>query len=80
KRLMGQPASYIDKHSPGQLITRLLSNVDQVPEATSTAIITVVQEGTFVIGLIVVMFVSSRQLSLFLIDVGPFLGLFISII
>ncbi|APC94626.1 lipid A export permease/ATP-binding protein MsbA [Francisella tularensis subsp. novicida] len=80
KRLMDLPASFFDKHSTGQIISRLLYNVDQVTEATSTAIITVVQDGTFVIGLIVVMFVSSWQLSLFLIVVGPFLGLFISII
>ncbi|AFB78238.1 Lipid A export ATP-binding protein [Francisella tularensis subsp. tularensis TIGB03] len=80
KRLMDLPASFFDKHSTGQIISRLLYNVDQVIEATSTAIITVVQDGTFVIGLIVVMFVSSWQLSLFLIVVGPFLGLFISII
>ncbi|AJI45203.1 lipid A transport protein [Francisella tularensis subsp. novicida GA99-3548] len=80
KRFMDLPASFFDKHSTGQIISRLLYNVDQVTEATSTAIITVVQDGTFVIGLIVVMFVSSWQLSLFLIVVGPFLGLFISII
>ena len=80
KRFMDLPASFFDKHSTGQIISRLLYNVDQVTEATSTAIITVIQDGTFIIGLIVVMFVSSWQLSLFLIVVGPFLGLFISII
>ncbi|QEO57684.1 lipid A export permease/ATP-binding protein MsbA [Francisella marina] len=80
KRFMNLPASFFDKHSSGQIISRLLYNVDQVTEATSTAIITVVQDGTFVIGLIIVMVVSSWQLSLFLIIIGPFLGLFISII
>ena len=80
KRFMDLPASFFDKHSTGQIISRLLYNVDQVTEATSTAIITVVQDGTFVIGLIIVMFISSWQLSLFLIVIGPFLGLFISII
>ena len=80
KRFMDLPASFFDKHSTGQIISRLLYNVDQVTEATSTAIITVVQDGTFVIGLIIVMFVSSWQLSLFLIVIGPFLGLFISVI
>ncbi|AIT09439.1 lipid transporter ATP-binding/permease [Candidatus Francisella endociliophora] len=80
KRFMDLPASFFDKHSSGQIISRLLYNVDQVTEATSTAIITVVQDGTFVIGLIIVMVVSSWQLSLFLIIIGPFLGLFISII
>ncbi|MFV9973130.1 MAG: lipid A export permease/ATP-binding protein MsbA [Francisella endosymbiont of Hyalomma asiaticum] len=80
KRFMDLPASFFDKHSTGQIISRLLYNVDQVTEATSTAIITVVQDGTFIIGLIIVMFISSWQLSLFLIVIGPFLGLFISII
>lgn len=80
KRFLDLPASFFDKHSSGQIISRLLYNVDQVTEATSTAIITVVQDGTFVIGLVIVMFVSSWQLSLFLIIIGPFLGLFISII
>ncbi|QIW10853.1 lipid A export permease/ATP-binding protein MsbA [Francisella sp. LA112445] len=80
KRFMDLPATFFDKHSSGQIISRLLYNVDQVTEATSTAIITVVQDGTFVIGLVIVMVVSSWQLSLFLIVVGPFLGIFISLI
>ncbi len=79
-RFMNLPAKFFDKHSSGQIISRLLYNVDQVTEATSTAIITVVQDGTFVIGLIIVMLVSSWQLSLFLILIGPLLGVFISII
>lgn len=80
KRFMDLPASFFDKHSSGQIISRLLYNVDQVTEATSTAIITVVQDGTFVIGLIVVMVVSSWQLSLLLILIGPLLGVFITLI
>ncbi|ASG68759.1 lipid A export ATP-binding/permease protein MsbA [Francisella halioticida] len=80
KRFMNLPATFFDKHSSGQIISRLLYNVDQVTEATSTAIITVVQDGTFVIGLVIVMVISSWQLSLFLILVGPFLGVFISLI
>lgn len=80
ERFMNLPASFFDKHSSGQIISRLLYNVDQVTEATSTAIITVVQDGTFVLGLIIVMVVSSWQLSLFLIIIGPFLGIFISLI
>ena len=80
KRFMNLPAKFFDKHSSGQIISRLLYNVDQVTEATSTAIITVVQDGTFVIGLVIVMFVSSWQLSLFLILIGPLLAVFIIII
>ena len=80
KRFMNLPAKFFDKHSSGQIISRLLYNVDQVTDATSTAIITVVQDGAFVIGLTVVMVVSSWQLSLFLILIGPLLGVFITLI
>ncbi len=79
-RFMDLPSSFFDKHSSGQILSRLLYNVDQVTAATSSAIITLVQDSTFVIGLIIVMFISSWQLSLFLILVGPILAVFITII
>lgn len=80
KRFMNLPSSFFDKHSSGQILSRLLYNVDQVTAATSTAVISLVQDGTFVIGLIIVMVISSWQLSLFLILVGPILAVFITII
>ena len=80
KRFMNLPSNFFDKHSSGQIISRLLYNVDQVTAATSTAIITVVQDGTFVIGLLIVMFWSSWQLSMLLLIVGPILGVFIAMI
>jgi subfamily B ATP-binding cassette protein MsbA len=79
-RFMNLPSSFFDKHSSGQILSRLLYNVDQVTAATSSAIITLVQDSTFVIGLIIVMVISSWQLSLFLILVGPILAVFITII
>ena len=80
KRFIDLPASFFDKYSTGKVLSRLLYNVDQITTATSTAIITVFQDGSFVIGLIVVMVFSSWQLSLFLILVAPLLGIFITLV
>lgn len=81
KRMFGRfldlPAAYYDKSSSGKLLSRLLYNVDQVTNATGNAIITVFQDGTFVIGLLCVMFFVSWQLSISVLIVGPFLALFI---
>lgn len=76
-RFLDLPASYYDKSSSGKLLSRLLYNVDQVTNATGSAIITVFQDGTFVIGLLCVMFFVSWQLSISILVVGPFLALFI---
>lgn len=82
KRMFGKfldlPAHYYDKTSSGKLLSKLLYNVDQVTSATGSAIITVVQDGTFVIGLIIVMVVTSWQLSITVIVVAPFLAVFIT--
>ena len=77
-RFLDLPANFYDKISSGKVLSKILYNVDQVTNATSSAIITVIQDGTFVIGLIVVMIVSSWQLSITILIVAPFVSIFIS--
>ena len=77
-RFLDLPANYYDKTSSGKLLSKMLYNVDQVTSATGSAIITVVQDGTFVIGLVIVMIVTSWQLSITVIIVAPFLAIFIT--
>ena len=77
-RFLDLPASFFDKYSTGKLLSRLLYNVDQVTSAASKAIITVVQDGSFVIGLLIVMFVSSWQLCLVVLLLAPILAIFIT--
>ncbi|MBK2123936.1 lipid A export permease/ATP-binding protein MsbA [Fangia hongkongensis] len=77
-RFLDLPANYYDKTSSGKLLSKLLYNVDQVTSATGSAIITVVQDGAFVIGLIIVMLVTSWQLSIIVLLVAPFLAIFIT--
>ncbi|MCF6767698.1 lipid A export permease/ATP-binding protein MsbA [Thiotrichales bacterium 19S11-10] len=72
------PASYYDKRTTGQLLSKMLYNVDQITAATSSALITIFQDGALVIGLLTVLFVTSWKLSLFILIAAPFLGLFIT--
>ena len=77
-RFLDLPAEYYDSTSSGKLLSKMLYNVDQVTSATGSAIITLVQDGSFVIGLIIVMIITSWQLSITVIIVAPFLAVFIT--
>lgn len=62
------PASFYDQQTSGQLLSLLLYNVEQIAEATTFVLLTVVQEGFLVIGFLIVMFSNSWKLSsLFLV-------------
>ncbi len=68
---MRLPASYIDNTSSGQLLSKLIFNVEQVAKASTNAIVTVVQESCFIVGLLIVMFINSWQLSLIFLCIAP---------
>lgn len=70
-KYMKLPASYLDNATSGQLLSRIIYNVEQVAKASTNAIVTIVQESCFVMGLIVVMFINSWKLSLIFFCVGP---------
>ncbi len=61
--IMAMPVKYHDKESTGTLISKLTFDTEQVLSATSKALATLVQQGAFVIGLLIVMFYHSWQLS-----------------
>lgn len=68
------PASFYDRESSGQLLSRLIYNVEQVAEATTYALLIIVQEGVLAIGLIFVMFLLSWKLTLFFMIVFPLMA------
>ena len=78
RKFLDLPAHYYDKNSSGNLLSKLLYNVDQVTSATGNAITILVQDGAFVIGLIIVMVLTSWQLSITIIFVAPFLAIFVT--
>jgi len=67
--MMGMPVSFFDKQSTGTLLSRITYDSEQVASSSSGALITVVREGASIIGLFVMMFYYSWQLSLILIRV-----------
>jgi len=71
RHLLGVPAHYYDQHSSGQILSAIIFNVDQVSQASSEALLTILREGTLLIGLIGVMFTISWRLTLLFMIVAP---------
>lgn len=69
--MMGMPVSFFDKQSTGTLLSRITYDSEQVASSSSSALITVVREGASIIGLFIMMFYYSWQLSLILIILAP---------
>lgn len=71
-RLMKLPAYFFDNNSTGQILSAIIYNVEQVSSASADTLTDLVQNGFFALGLIVVMFSVSWELSLiFLVIVPP---------
>lgn len=68
---MKMPVSFFDKESSGALLSRITYDSEQVANAASGALINIVREGASIIGLMVLMFYNSWQLSLILLVIAP---------
>ena len=75
RHLLKIPASFYDHTSSGQILSTIIYNVDQLARASTDALVTVVQETCFVIGLLVVMFMISWKLSLIYLVAVPLIAL-----
>ncbi|WP_342221098.1 lipid A ABC transporter ATP-binding protein/permease MsbA [Candidatus Fukatsuia endosymbiont of Tuberolachnus salignus] len=78
--MMGMPVSFFDQQSTGMLLSRITYDSEQVASSSSSALITVVREGASIIGLFIMMFYYSWQLSLILIVIAPIVSLAIRMI
>lgn len=74
------PVSFHDQHSSGSLISKVTFDTEQVTNAASRALLTLVREGAFVFGLLFVMFYYSWQLSLVFLLIGPLVAVIVSIV
>lgn len=75
---MKMPVSFHDKESTGTLISKLTYDTEQVLNATSKALLTLVQQGAFVIGLVALMFYISWQLSAIFVLIVPVIAFIIT--
>lgn len=76
----GMPVAFFDKQSTGTLLSRITYDSEQVASSSSSALITVVREGASIIGLFVMMFYYSWQLSLILIVLAPIVSVAIRVV
>lgn len=63
-KLLRLPATFYDNTTSGQLLSTIIYNVEQIANASTNSLITLVQESAFIIGLVVIMLTASWQLSL----------------
>ena len=73
--MMGMPVSFFDQQSTGTLLSRITYDSEQVASSSSSALVTVVREGASIIGLFIMMFYYSWQLSLILIVLAPIVSM-----
>ncbi|MFZ4832677.1 lipid A ABC transporter ATP-binding protein/permease MsbA [Rouxiella sp. Mn2063] len=73
--MMRMPVSFFDQQSTGTLLSRITYDSEQVASSSSSALVTVVREGASIIGLFVMMFYYSWQLSVILIVIAPIVSI-----
>ncbi|WP_448566595.1 lipid A export permease/ATP-binding protein MsbA [Thalassotalea ganghwensis] len=78
EHIMQMPVAFHDKQSTGTLISKITFDTEQVLEATSRAMLTLVQQGAFVCGLLGVMFYNSWRLSLIFLVIVPVIAVIVT--
>jgi subfamily B ATP-binding cassette protein MsbA len=74
------PVAFHDNHGTGKLISKVIYDTEQVSNAAGKALLTLVRDGAFVIGLLVAMFYYSWHLSLIFILIGPLVAVIVSVV
>ncbi|RUO62119.1 lipid A export permease/ATP-binding protein MsbA [Pseudidiomarina insulisalsae] len=74
------PVSFHDRHSTGDLLSKVTYTTQQVAEATSRAVLILIREGAYVIGLLALMFYHSWQLSLVFLLIGPVIAKIVAVV
>ncbi len=80
EHVMAMPVAFHDKTSTGTLISKLTFDTEQVLQATSKSLLTMVQQGGFVIGLLGLMFWESWQLSAIFLVITPIIAVIVTIV
>ncbi|STX29571.1 ABC transporter, ATP binding/permease protein MsbA [Legionella beliardensis] len=72
------PSDYYDQATSGQLLSKILYDVEQVAQVSADALTDFVQNTCLVIGLLTVMMIISWQLSLMFLLTIPFVGIIVN--
>ena len=71
------PTRFYDNASSGELISRITFNSQRVAQAASTTLTIMVRDSLTAIGLLILMFYQSWQLSLCFLVIGPIIGIIV---
>jgi subfamily B ATP-binding cassette protein MsbA len=74
EHLLRAPTRYYDNHSSGQLLSKLTYNVENVANATTTAVTTVVRDGFTIVGLLAYMLYINAALAAIFLVIGPLMA------
>ena len=80
KHVMSMPVAFHDSVSTGTLISKLTFDTEQVLSAVSKSLLTLVQQGGFVIGLLALMFWESWQLSAIFLVITPIIAAIVTVV
>lgn len=78
--MMRLPVSFHDKHSTGELISKITYDAEQIKQSLTKSLIVLVRDGALVIYLIAVMFWYSWQLSLIFFLIAPVIAAIVSVV
>ncbi|GAB2993421.1 lipid A export permease/ATP-binding protein MsbA [Psychrosphaera aestuarii] len=78
EKMLALPVSYHDSESNGSLISKITFDTEQIENACSRALMTLVREGAMVIGLLAVMFYHSWKLSIAILILVPVVAFIVS--
>jgi ATP-binding cassette subfamily B protein len=73
RRFLGQDQAFFGRHSTGELVTRLTSDVDALNQLLSASVVTILTEGVTLIAVVVLMFAVNWRLALLALAVLPVL-------
>jgi subfamily B ATP-binding cassette protein MsbA len=74
-RLLTLPASFFDKSTSGQLMSKLLFDVEQVSSAATDAILTIIRDSLTIIGLLAWMLYLNSTLTMIIFVTVPFIAI-----
>ncbi|MFC0116819.1 lipid A export permease/ATP-binding protein MsbA [Pseudoalteromonas xiamenensis] len=80
EHMLAMPVSFHDKHSKGELISKITFDTEQVQQAITRALQILIREGAYVVFLLIVMFEASWKLSLIFVIVTPLVAVIVSIV
>ncbi len=80
QHILRLPIGYFDRNSSGTLLSRLTYNTEQVGQATTDSVITVVRSALTIIGSVGILLWMNPRLTLIALIMGPLVGWVVSVV